>query len=414
MFTAIHRALGVGPGPLTWQMIEQLVEQQTEETSDLDFKQILPIGKGEWREETAKDFAAMANSGGGVVLYGIAEKRGRGTAEKIEPIEVKETNVRSLTQVAYSLVHPPLMGVRQVRVQDPKQPEHAVLAMVVPPSAEVPHIFWKKDAFLAPIRHGSDTRWMDESQIEQAYKERFDGRRRRQADLTEFYEETLAHTMHHPKVSLVVAASPVGIRGVDDYPADGEGAIEVFYSALRRVGEFIRSDSSIFHKFNLSPSIGLRRWRWLAKDQVRDSNHLLELHRDGSVALVVDIDGEFVDTETVAFGAATTSMAVEFAIAGLGSFLSAVAQGTRNDGGYEVRAGLSWNTGATGTLPLAMYQSYDRFEHASQPEVVRRYPPVAGLLRARQQDELRADLHVLCTDMLNQGGVAGIYYLRAS
>lgn len=395
-------------------MIEQLVEQQAEETSDLDFKQVLPIGKGEWREETAKDFAAMANSGGGVVLYGIAEERGRGTAKEIQSIEVKETDIRSLTQVAYSLVHPPLMGIRPVRIEDPKQPGRSVLAMVVLPSAEVPHIFWKKDAFLAPIRHGSDTRWMDEGQIEQAYRERFNGKRRRQTDLTEFYDETLAHTMHHPKVSLVVAASPVGIRGVDDYPADAEGAIEVLYSALRGVDKFIRSDSSIFNKFYLSPSIGLRRWRWLAKDQVRDSNHLLELHRDGSVALVVDIDGEFIDTETAASEAQTTSMAVEFALAGLGSFLSAVAQRTRNDGAYEVRAGLSWNKGSTGTLPLAIYQSYDRFEHASQPAIVRRYPPVAGLLRARQQNELREDLHLLCTDMLNQIGVAGIYYLRAS
>lgn len=395
-------------------MIEQLVEQQTEETSDLDFKQILPIGKGEWREEAAKDFAAMANSGGGVVLYGIAEERGRGTANKIEWIEVKETDVRSLTQVAYSLVHPPLMGVRPVRIADPKQSGRSVLAMVVLPSADVPHIFWKKDAFLAPIRHGSDTRWMDEGQIEQAYSERFDGKRRRQADLTEFYDETLAHTMHHPNVSLVAVASPVGVRGVYDYPADAEGATEVFYSALRGVADFVRSDSSIFNKFYLSPSIGLRRWRWLAKDQVRHSNHLLELHRDGSVALIVDIDGEFVDAESAAIGAETTSLAVEFALAGLGSFLSAVAQRTRNDGGYEVRAGLSWNTGSTGTLPLALYQSYDRFEHASQPEIIRRYPPVAGLLRARRHDELRADLHLLCTDMLNQAGLAGIYYLRAT
>lgn len=206
----------------------------------------------------------------------------------------------------------------------------------------------------------------------------------------------------------------LGVRGVYDYPADAEGATEVFYSALRGVADFVRSDSSIFNTFYLSPSIGLRRWRGLAKDQVRRSNHLLELHRDGSVALIVDIDGEFVDAESAAIGAETTSLAVEFALAGLGSFLSAVAQRTRTDGGYEVRAGLSWNTGSTGTLPLALYQSYDRFEHASQPEIVRRYLPVAGLLRARRHDELRADLHLLCTDMLNQAGLAGIYYLRAT
>ncbi|MHA7284574.1 hypothetical protein [Arthrobacter sp. TMS2-4] len=51
---------------------------------------MLPIGKGEWRDETAKDFAAMANSGGGVILYGIAEERGRGTAKSIEPVALDE------------------------------------------------------------------------------------------------------------------------------------------------------------------------------------------------------------------------------------------------------------------------------------------------------------------------------------
>lgn len=60
------------------------------------------------------------------------------------------------------------------------------------------------------------------------------------------YNETLAHTMHHRKVSHVVVASPVGVRGVDDFPADAEGAVEVLYAALRGASEFIRSDSSIY------------------------------------------------------------------------------------------------------------------------------------------------------------------------
>lgn len=133
--------------------------------------------------------------------------------------------------------------------------------MVGQPSADVPHMYWKKDAFLAPMRHGSDTRWMDERQIERAYLTRFEGRRRRQADLAEFYDETLAHTMPSRKACLVPVATPTGVGRTDGYPADADGAMEVFYSALRGSSEFIRSDSSILTNFYLSPSIGLHGWR---------------------------------------------------------------------------------------------------------------------------------------------------------
>jgi hypothetical protein len=277
-------------------------------------------------------------------------------------------------------------------------------------------MYWKKDAFLAPVRHGSDTRWMDERQIEQAYLARFDGRRRRQADLAEFYDATLAHTMPSRKACLVAVATPTGVGGMDGYPADADGTLDVFYSALRGASEFIRSDSSIFDNFDLSPSIGLRRWRWRAKEA--DRNHLLEFHRDGSVALVVDIDGGFIDAGSEAGLAAasewkpeTTSLAVEFALAGLAAFLSAVAQRLRNDGGYEVRTGITWEAGSEGGLPLEMYLSYDRRQHASRPELIRRFTPVEGLLRAGRPDELRADLHLLCTDVLNQTGIDGIRLL---
>jgi hypothetical protein len=414
VFTPIHRVLGEAPGPLTWQMIEQLVEQQVEEAADLDFKQILPNGKGEWRDETAKDLAAMANSGGGVVVYGVAEQRGRGTAKSIERVELKESDVRSLTQVAYNLVHPPLMDIRPVKIVDPQRPELGVLAIVVPPSAEVPHMYWRREAFLAPVRHGADTQWMDERQIEHAYRERFEGRRRRQADLEEFYNETQAQVMPHSNLCFVAVASPAGIGGMDSYPADAEDAIEIFYEATRGSKEFIRSEDSIFTRFSLSPSIGLRRWRWLHSNPADHSQYLVELHRDGSVALIVDINGWFLGEDRTGFAPETSSLAVEFALAGFGALLSAVGQRLRNDGGYEVRAGLTWRMGSEGKHPMDMYLSYDRREHMSRPEPVRRFAPVEGLLRAQRAEELRADLYLLCTDMLNQAGLNQINFLRAN
>lgn len=361
----------------------------------------------------------MANSGGGIILYGIAEHRGRGTAKSIESMVVNEADIRSLTQLAYTLVHPPLMDIQAVKIADSRHPDRSVLAMVVPPSAELPHIYWKKEAFLAPVRHGPDTRWMDERQIEQAYGERFEGRRRRQADLVEMYEESIARISAHNKVCLVAVASPASVKGMIEYPSDVGNARNFFDSALQNVNEFIRSESSALDNFSPSPAIGLRRWRWLAGDQFGKANHLLELHRDGSVTLTVDTDGELIQDSgragrraTSEWKPTTTSLAIEFALAGLGMILSAVAQRTRNDGTYEVRAGLTWAAGSDGTIPLEMYQSHGRLNHASRAEIVPRFPPVQGVLRSRRSGELRTDLHLLCRDMLNQAGLDEINYLR--
>src|SRR5664279_3558429 len=45
-FTALHRALGVGPGPLTDELLDAAVAAGVVETSDLDWKPELPPAKG--------------------------------------------------------------------------------------------------------------------------------------------------------------------------------------------------------------------------------------------------------------------------------------------------------------------------------------------------------------------------------
>lgn len=420
MFTAIHRSLGLPSGALTWQMIENLVERQVEEKADLDFKTILPIGKGSWRDETAKDFAAMANSGGGVVLYGVAEERGIGTAKSIESFEIKEADLRSLILVAYNQVHPPLMDVRPVRIADPARLGFGVLAMVIAPSDEVPHMFWKKDSFLAPVRHGSDTRWMDERQIELAYRSRFDGRHRRKVELSDFYGETVAHIGPSRKAYLAAVAIPRSGGRPDTYPSSDTSAMDVYDTAVRQVKEFIRSDPSIFNKFSPSPSIGLRRWRWSDRTLNDTGNNLLELHRDGSIAMVFDLSREFLDAGSEARLATTAewsprveSIAVELALAVLASFLSAVSDLMGHGQTFEVRAGITWEEDSVNSRPLEVYESYGRLKHASRAILSRRFMPVDASLRTATAHELRADIHLLCTDMLNQAGVNSINYLRA-
>ena len=90
MFTPIHRALGLEPGDLTLELIEKAIEAGLEETSDLDWKKdpYNPL-KPAWFDEVAKDIAAMANSGGGWIVFGVAEEEGskNNGAFSINPIQ---------------------------------------------------------------------------------------------------------------------------------------------------------------------------------------------------------------------------------------------------------------------------------------------------------------------------------------
>lgn len=57
------------------------------ETDEVDWKSELPHKQNEKsQEEFAKDVAAMADTGGGVFVYGIQEGRGQGTARALTPV----------------------------------------------------------------------------------------------------------------------------------------------------------------------------------------------------------------------------------------------------------------------------------------------------------------------------------------
>ena len=72
-FTALHRALGLRPGPLTDEILEAAVAANVVEEDDLDWTSALPPAKGLTQTDFPKDVAAMANSGGGLTVYGVLE-----------------------------------------------------------------------------------------------------------------------------------------------------------------------------------------------------------------------------------------------------------------------------------------------------------------------------------------------------
>lgn len=76
-FTAIHQVLGREPGPVTAEMLEEAVLHGVQEQEQLDWKRALPDERSLATSDFAKDVAAMANSGGGLIVYGIEESQGR-------------------------------------------------------------------------------------------------------------------------------------------------------------------------------------------------------------------------------------------------------------------------------------------------------------------------------------------------
>lgn len=174
MFTPIHRALGLDPGDLTSQMLEQAVEKKVEEAGDLDRKQsVYDPRNPHWQDEAAKDIAAMANSGGGWIVFGVAEDGEANGASQITSVEWNAATQQRLLRATYARVRPPVLGLEFFSLHLHRREGHVVV-LRVPDSAAEPHFARKgDDAFIAPCRNGPHTVFMSDREIESAFRERF-------------------------------------------------------------------------------------------------------------------------------------------------------------------------------------------------------------------------------------------------
>ncbi len=174
-FTALHRVLGSLPGPITSAMLQEAVDQSASEQADLDWKRQLPSQPlpEEWRTEFAKDVAAMANAGGGLLVYGVDSSDGK-ASKLINVGMVDERLEDALRKIAVSGITPPVFNLEMHRVGDEGC---NALVVEVPASSDVPHLIYRRnDAdfhFAAPVRNGPFTAYMNERQIEQMYRARF-------------------------------------------------------------------------------------------------------------------------------------------------------------------------------------------------------------------------------------------------
>jgi hypothetical protein len=385
-------------------MLTEAVAQQLAESDDLDWKTQLPAEKDLVHSDTVKDIAAMANFGGGLIVFGVDENQKK-ASRRADVGDVTESYERTLRRVAVSGIHPPVFGLGVVRLG--VEPARA-LAVVVPASVDVPHLIYRGEYFGAPIRNNADTEWMKERHLESLYRARLDERLRSQGALADLYDELAAGRDTANRAWLIAVARPrvplIGRRMSRDQAREivSKGA----ELALVFAGQGGIHPLESVDRFN--PRTGLRRWiaaNTGTADHARWKESWVSVHDDGSVTVASSAGGHRASSEDYLPGHNISSSHLECCVADLMGLLrqTSASLGTAD---YEARIGIEW----AGDEPLII-QTIDTngypYDLGSTP--IPRYTPVTSSIRndvdsASFLDQVRE----LATDVINQGGVQNL------
>lgn len=91
--------------------LHNLIDNQIEESLHLDYKAAGAIAKQDNKtSEISKDVSAMANSDGGLLIYGIKEDKN--LAKEIEPIKRRDFSKEWLEQVIQAKIQPRIDGIQ--------------------------------------------------------------------------------------------------------------------------------------------------------------------------------------------------------------------------------------------------------------------------------------------------------------
>jgi hypothetical protein len=401
-FTALHRVLGRAPGPLADEMIDEAVRLGIAETDDLDFKSKLPPAKGLPDTDYPKDIAAMANSGGGLIVYGVKDVQ-KAASARCDVGELGETYERTLRDVAVTAISPPIFGLEVYRLG---QPGAQAVAIVVPGSVDGPHLIYRGEYFGAPFRNDADTVWMKERQVEAMYRVRFDERRHATEALDNLYNQLASarDVSEHPWLIMVGHPRLPSIVGAR---LTREDARRVFEDSRTEAGTYAAGGGRPLDAVNWhNPRIGLRSWiapsnsasrhaRWQASEA--------SVHDDGSATLATTAGGAPMPPRGEhAPNNHVDSSLIEVAIADFLALVRVASQ-NRGTGEYEIRVGIAWSGEESLVVHRFDPRGFGGEDHALSPSG---YPPIVSAVDARADaDSYLRQVWDLVQDCLNQVGI---------
>lgn len=398
LFTSLHRYLGEAPGPITEQMIDDAVSQGLPETGDLDWKSALPPEARFAQSDIVKDMAAMANSGGGSIVFGVEETNKRAVGRQ-EAGELNEGYERTLRRVAYTAITPPIRGIHVERItgDGPR-----AIAVVIPDSPDAPHLVYRDGhSFSAPLRNDSDTEWMRERDLEAAYRTRFSATADAAEVLGTMYAECLRAYDPSKAIVLIGVARPRHSPSKTRRPRNAIAGLRD--EAWKRSAHWTNFDlrRSLSKPLNhpldavdpYAPRTGLRRWTALAADAVGGISAHTTVHDDGSVSL------GWVG------GAIITSDDIEVFV---GDFLSLVREVAGSDAGtdVEIQIGLEWS----GPADVICHEMDSNGRSRAAPSLFgRTFTRVHATVSTQDAEErYYEDVRTIALDCVNQFGIRGL------
>jgi hypothetical protein len=416
-WTRLHEYLGTAPGPLTFDMIKQATDANLDESDDLDWKEQLPQPPrdGRWNE-LAKDVAAMANTRGGLLIYGVQDK-----TTQLVGIDPGEVNAQQYAQWVRNHVQPYLPDLTFTTLTSPDGAT-SVLVIDVPASPMAPHHVYgtaakdkDQQAAVVPYRDADHTAWMAEHQIERAYRDRF--------TRVQHAQEEVERLLDHARETVFEERDPSAwfiaiVRPERPLPRtaprlERESAGDVYKSARTRSQRLTGNPMAVGPLAALeyvahNPRPGLRRWvlSTLALNLGRQIH--TELHDDGSAVLVANLAWKAargdVDGDPAAIGILVDEDVTGACCRDAVAVAHELARHLRVDSAVHLTATIA-TLHPTPLVPIVTeYGGFRRVpDHARRP---RRIQPVAATVTpAADEDLLRTSAQEVFTDLMNQFGL---------
>lgn len=117
--------------------IQQYIDDSIEESSTVEYKAADTLGANGWKPEMAKDVSAMANSAGGIIIYGVREyqeKEKEHLPERIDPIDRTQFSKETLENIITSNIQPRIEGLTIHPVSIDTEPTGVIYVVEIPQS----------------------------------------------------------------------------------------------------------------------------------------------------------------------------------------------------------------------------------------------------------------------------------------
>lgn len=397
------------------------------ESDDLDWKGVLPKSGADGehqKDEFAKDVAAMANSGGGLIVYGVIELQGAGTAEELKPLRAVEGDLRALRAVAGSRIRPTVFGLDIFTLGDDDNPGAAVVASI-PASQDAPHFLGdgqNGQKLGVPYRSGPETHWMRERDLERAYRARFERRRSDSESLAANIDELRDSLDLDRGAWIVVAARPH--QPTPSYlPSPAQAQITEALQKAVSIGRGMNLPKrmevlSELGDAILNPRVGLRRWvvqpRESGSPDDKSRFGTVEIHHDGTVVFASALEGWY--PQAVEGKHSVPAMLVEAFAVEVVALLESATQTLGHGPSYSFKVDL---VRPGGQKPFALVDNYrvggyvvNSLEQPAWSRTVRQFTPVLGEHLALGGAEMqKVGASALALDIVHQFGVKDLHII---